>query len=147
VIDILSCAVCGKPLTISPYNRKKKYCSKQCCNADLKAQFVIRNNRGDMPLTAGTSGAVSELVVSVDLMRKGYHVFRAMSPSCPCDLVAFRGNCVLRVEVRTGAINVNGSIAYAKHQLDTHQYDVLAVVLQGSEVRYAPPLESLSTSD
>jgi len=41
-------------------------------------------------LSSGTTGAISELVAAADLMRHGYHVFRALSPNCPSDLVIYR---------------------------------------------------------
>lgn len=48
-------------------------------------------------------GAASELVAATHLMRQGYHVFRALSASCPVDMVAWRdGEAPLRVEVKSG---------------------------------------------
>lgn len=42
-------------------------------------------------LTAGTQGAVSEMMAAVDLLRRGYEVFRALSPNAGCDLIALKG--------------------------------------------------------
>lgn len=39
---------------------------------------------------------------AIHLMDSGYNVFRALSPSCPFDLYAFKGDRSLRVEVTTG---------------------------------------------
>lgn len=48
-------------------------------------------------------GAASELLASAHLMAQGYHVFRALAASCPCDLIAWRADePALRVEVKTG---------------------------------------------
>ncbi len=45
---------------------------------------------------------MSELLVSVDLMKKGYSVFRSISPACFCDLIAIKEGEIMKVEVRTG---------------------------------------------
>lgn len=91
----------------------------------------------------GTVGAVSELIVSVDLMRKGYHVFRALSAHCPCDLIAMDAGRVIRIEVRTGIVNPTGSISYPRSGLSKHAYDVMAIVIRGVEVQYIPDLKDL----
>ncbi len=119
----------------------QKYCSSACANAAFRVKTLALNNRaGDSKTTNGTAGAISELIVSVDLMRKGYHVFRAMSAHCPCDLIAMLGEKVLRVEVRTATVNLDESIGYPKHALATHRYDVLALVIRGTDVQYVPDL-------
>jgi len=53
-------------------------------------------------MSPGTCGAASELVACAYLMRAGYEVFRAVSPSTSCDLIACRDGVTKRVEVRSG---------------------------------------------
>lgn len=53
-------------------------------------------------ISTGTKGAIGELSVCADLLSKGYAVFRAVSPHCPCDLVVIKGTQTLRIEVRRG---------------------------------------------
>ena len=67
--------------------------------------------------TAGTTGAISELKVCVDLMAKGYHIFRSESPCCPCDLVALKNGITLTVEVRTIARNPSGTIPQSAYRV------------------------------
>jgi hypothetical protein len=74
------------------------------------------------------TGAVSELLASADLLRRGYDVFRAVSPQCPCDLVAMRDGVCLRVEVRTGTPYLaTGTVGVPLRETD--RFDVLAVVV------------------
>lgn len=47
-------------------------------------------------------GATSELLAAADLLRQGYEVFRALSPSASCDLIAMKAGTTYRVQVRTG---------------------------------------------
>ncbi len=85
-------------------------------------------------MTRGTNGAASELIASVDLLKRGYAVFRAVSPHCPCDLVAMRDGVCLRVEVRTGTLNLSTSNV-AIPVRDADRFDLLAVVV-GDQVGY-----------
>jgi hypothetical protein len=82
---------------------------------------------------AGRTGAASELVVCVDLIRRGYDVFRAVSAQCCCDLIAVKGINVLRVEVRTAHGTKGMSASKRGH------YDVLAVVREFN-VSYKPTI-------
>lgn len=50
---------------------------------------LIDGIRQQEALMAGAAGAIGELVAATDLMRRGYHVFRAMSPVSPCDLLVY----------------------------------------------------------
>jgi hypothetical protein len=93
-------------------------------------------NRGNV-----TTGAISELVVAVDLTRKGFEVFRAVDPSASCDLLALKDGVVVRVEVRTGTRAINGRVSFAPHNLGPHRQDCVAVVLAGDEIVYVPPFE------
>ena len=67
-------------------------------------------NRHYAKQTPATTGAISELKVAVDLLSIGYHIFRAESPSCPCDLIALKNGKIFAVEVRTIARNRSGTI-------------------------------------
>ncbi len=79
-----------------------KYCSKQCKTAYYKLLYgrgVIASDK----LPTGTVGAMVELIVSTDLMKKGYSVFRALSPSCSCDLIVLTTHgSLIEIEVKTG---------------------------------------------
>ena len=46
-------------------------------------------------------GALSELVACAWLLREGYQVFRNVSPHGPYDVVAIKGDDVIRIDVKT----------------------------------------------
>jgi len=99
-----------------------------------------------MGLTSGTTGAIGELLVAADLLQKGYHVFRAQSPSCPCDLAILKDNRLLRVEVRTGHRSRATGKVYppVKDNLSNGKYDLYVQVVHGPlEITYFPPLGTL----
>ena len=84
-----------------------------------------------------TRGAISELTVSANLMARGYEVFRALSPSASCDLIALKDGEVLRVEVRTGTYyEPTGSIGVSRRG----DYDLLAIVVAEIGVLFEPEL-------
>ncbi len=114
--EVGQCVICGKSYT----KRKphQKMCSSECRR---KHVYPSQCKARDLGLTAGTIGAISELMVSAKLMSQGYHVFRALSPCCPFDIVAVKGDEVRRIEVRTGRRNKQGTIATTKshHEMAT----------------------------
>jgi hypothetical protein len=115
-----------------------KYCDPSCRAAYWKKQYAGQNTIWNLP--SGTVGAINELRVSVDLLVKGYAVFRALSPSCPCDLVLLVDHRVFRVEVTTAHRSSNGRPTFpAKNPA---RYDLLAVVFPDSIV-YSTELPEL----
>jgi hypothetical protein len=83
---------------------------------------------------------MSELRVAVDLMLKGYDVFRALSSQTGCDLVIIKQNKILRVEVRSGRQSKRGArMFWTKPKATKIAFDIFAVVLDDSIV-YRPPL-------
>jgi hypothetical protein len=109
-----TCELCG-----AGYVKKKnyqKYCSKECSNENQRK--VSGRYVETVGVPTGTVGAISEMVVAADLMLRGYSVFRALSPSCYCDLIASNESGeVFHVEVRTGYFNqVNKKMTYPKNK-------------------------------
>lgn len=53
-------------------------------------------------LPSGTKGAMGEYLVCVDLLNKGYEVFRSVSPNTSCDLVILKDGKLRTLEVKVG---------------------------------------------
>ena len=88
-----------------------------------------------LPLAVGTVGAIHELAVSADLLRRGYAVFRALSPSCSCDLVIMKNGVLQRVEVTSGR-HTKTKIEWLPK--DPAKFDLLAVVTRDGQIHYTP---------
>lgn len=90
------------------------------------------------PLVASTRGAANELVVAVDLMRRGYDVYRAVSPALACDLVVMRGALAMRVEVRSTSRDVRGTgrVKIPILPRDKGRFDVAALVEPNGTIHY-----------
>ena len=95
-----------------------------------------------MSISKGTKGAVSELLVCADLLSRGFSVFRSTSQSCDCDLIAQKGNLLLRIEVTTSStVYKNGSLGVTFKDRDQHKFDILAVnVVPKGIIVYLPTL-------
>ena len=76
------CRVCGEPFK-GRFNQI--YC--QICKKRETLKFTTSSYPN---LCTGTTGAIQELKVSIDLMEKGFDVYRALSPSAKCDLLAIQ---------------------------------------------------------
>lgn len=123
------CVGCG--LEFVTKSSQQKYCTVDC----RKKHTYIEPKNAD--LSTGTTGAISELIVSADLLSKNIPVFRALSPSCPFDLVAaFHGRFV-SIEVRTASRAIGKDCLY--HE-DSHQgADLFGLYVHGeSNCHYCP---------
>jgi len=65
------------------------------------------------------------LLVCCNLIEKGFEVFRAVSASCSCDLIALKNKISYRVEVTKRTRVKENKIAFPKHK--NTNYDVIAV--------------------
>lgn len=127
-----TCRVCG--VNAVPMFRRKYgsiTCSKECARAEKQQKRLQQGQVLGLP--TGTIGAIGELVVAADLLLKGYAVFRALSPSCPCDLALLCEDQLYRVEVTTGHRTTDGKLLYPPKK--PNAYEVLAVVV-GRDIYY-----------
>lgn len=135
-----NCLHCG--VEFKAKKARQVYCSSEHRSFSIQDRQTALNEHRTWDIPPGTVGAIHELVASIDLMKNGYHVFRALSPSCQCDLLLLIGEKVLRVEVTTGTLHTNGTLYFPAKQ--KHRFDILAVVC-GNKVTYFPSLSELVT--
>jgi len=89
-----------------------------------------------LDLSVGNKGAISELLVCVDLTKKGFEVFRAVSPACSCDLVARKGDKIFTIEVRTAHLNSLGVLC---NPMRNFMADIMAsVLIEKNLIKYSP---------
>ncbi len=141
-----NCAECGNPI---PETRRShaRLCSYLCERARNKRMFEERNPlpaEWSKLLSAGKAGAVQELLVAADLLKRGISVFRAVSPAEICDLMIIANGSFYRVEVTTGNLNRNGTFCHAKNTFGSRRFDILAVVKRGTgQITYMPGLSNI----
>jgi hypothetical protein len=128
------CKECGREIDTSLRNKKALYCNSRCKTKHLQKKAGIKGSG----LASGTTSAINKLVVSADLLRRGYEVLRPVSPSSSCDLAILRDGKLSRVEVRAGYRNrMTGTIS--TNRKGASQQDIFAIVI-GTEIIYEPPL-------
>lgn len=136
---IRKCLRCDNPLPDN--NPTRLYCSLRC------RPSMKKNDACSSDTSKSSRGAMGELVVSADLLQLGFEVFRSVSPSSSCDLIAMKNNQLFRVEVKSswttytkadGKICNNWTIGVKQ---PNSSYDILAIVRNG-EVTYDPPLNN-----
>lgn len=89
----------------------------------------------------GSIGACAEMVVCVDLLRRGYDVFRSVSPNSECDLIVSHKGKLCRVEVKSARYAGRRRMEYGRKRLNKTKFDVLALVfLRDNSVCYQPSL-------
>ncbi len=137
-IDYKKCKNCDN---LFPLGKLKVYCSKKCRTEDVKKSYEKYNNGID--ISSATIGAIGELKVCIDLLVKGYNVYRSVSPACPCDLAITHKEKFIRVEVTTGHKSAQGKIFHNK-KMDKNKFDVLAIVLKSQEIIYVPDLKEIN---
>lgn len=125
------CPVCNQPMPEVRVRRRAITCSKKCAREREYVDGYKVLNPGLPGVSSGTVGAIAELVVTVWLFRRGWSVFRAVSPACKCDLIAMRNGALLRVEVATAYLSKSGRRSWGKKNA-SYEYDTLAAVVGDS---------------
>ena len=114
-----------------------KYCSTKCRMRKARAQWhEVNKHRKNVP--RATVGAIHEMVVCANLLGRGYHVFRAISASSPCDLAVLVDRKLFLIEVTTGYMGTTGKLQYPPHK--NGKFDAIAVVHGKEEITYLPDI-------
>jgi hypothetical protein len=133
--------MCGKKLPTGD-KRPRKYCSIKCRHkqehekyAETNANMVDQNGK---QLSSQKVGTIGEMIVILDLLKKGYHVYRNIVHSSYCDLAIITGEKFLRIEVTVGYVLPSGKLCYPPHK--KKRYDHLAVWTKAGSLTYLPEL-------
>lgn len=126
-----SCSWCKK--TISNPKSNKRFCSRICKN---QKYGEVKKAHKAVELSTGTSGAIAELLAGADLLQRGFAVFRALSPSSPCDLAILYDGKLLGIEVRTGYRCVEGNQEIRFSKKFQNGADIFAVYCPVEDIFY-----------
>lgn len=133
--EIVNCRHCLKPITGKWVSTSRVFCGKACARL-WRGGRIIELNGLRPPLSSGHIGALHELLACADLIRRGYEVFRAVSPASPFDLIIFSKRGMERVEVRTAVRMPDGTI----RTNSSDRCDILAMVFYDGTVQYRPEI-------
>lgn len=103
-----------------------------------------RKHQGEGFNNSTRVGDFGEVLVMLDLMRKGYEVFRAICRAAIVDLVVLKDGKLFRVEVTKGFRDgVKPKLRWPKH--DRTRYDVLAIWESDGSITYFKNDEPIET--
>ena len=108
----------------------------------------------EIKLSTSTKGMVSQMLVTVDLICKGYEVYQASSPASSCDLIALKNKIDTTIEVRSGNYKIGrlnmkliNFVNGRKHHDSKFNYphaniraSVVAIVTPDNKVHYEPDI-------
>ena len=69
-------------------------------------------------MSSTSRGAAAELTVATVLLLEGWDIFRALNPDAGADLIAAKDGELLRIQVRTGHRNPDGTIRFPRKAPD-----------------------------
>ena len=131
---------CHNEIPFNKYNFSRvKYCSRKCRQMQTRLRYSASTISQISGLSKGKIGAAGELQVCIDLIKKGYDVFRAIAASCPCDMVAMKKGKLFRIEVKSVTKRKDGS--FVQPNLMNISADIVAAVFD-DEIEYEPSLDS-----
>lgn len=114
------CKKCRKIFT--PKHKAAQFCSKGCKMGYNYTRYTKSETKG---ICSGTVGAIAELVVCADLMKKGFDVYRAVSPHAYADLIAIKDGRLYQFEVRTARYMDDGKIFFPTTRLENKSVAVV----------------------
>lgn len=127
------CSKCGNVIPLPRANKPNvKFCSDLC-----SSNYHTKSN--GTAATNSINGTIAEYVATIDLIKKGWQVFAAVNGIQAVDLMVYKGDIKLKIQVKTGYINDAGTLKYSP--LHNQEHDVLAVVLPDQQVIYIPSLD------
>lgn len=89
---IKNCIQCNKKFETT---RKGRFCSNFCSYRFHRKPF--KNSK----ISTGTKGSIAEFLVGVDLLQKGYEVFKSLSTNSSVDLIIKKRQFIYSVEVKS----------------------------------------------
>lgn len=123
-------------------NSRKRFCTIKCNKEYYKKLYAKLNPTPKCQPT--TLGNVQEMRVIIDLLIRGFHVFRSCSHYAPFDIIMVNEGKFRVVEVVTGYYSGSGNINHGKKKLKK-KWDYLAIVTRDGDILYEPEMEEFIT--
>lgn len=94
-----------------------------------------------MSSVTSDKGTIGELAVTIHLIELGYEVYKGVTGSEPIDLVAFKNDRFIRVQVKSRVVNAQGAVGFPRlsggyrheKRLNGTEFDVMAMYLRDTK--------------
>jgi len=106
-------------------------------NEKKRLVLLEKNPIRGLGLSTGAMGKISEQLVCIDLIKRGWFVYTAFEPTHPFDVLIIKNDVRRRVEVKTGSYDRKGREKKIT-DLKKENFDILAVVYDFSRIEYTP---------
>ena len=143
------CQNCQRPIKREGHSTDRRlYCSEECSKKGNSIRQIEKrkncNLQARLGLKPGAIGEINEKIVSIDLIKRGFKVYTAFEPTHPFDILAMKGERIIKVEVKTETVLPSGlgRVSMKKTQGHGKTFDVLAKVRNLSDITYEPEIEA-----
>ena len=131
-LPLVLCKNCGKRLSNEKIRKHAIFCNRICSSQFKKSKKVVWHNAKDNTC----SGALAELFVCYDLLKRGHTAYRSVSNTGQTDIIAIINKKLVMIEVRA-AQESSGKRSFAKKESDSYNSDIYGVVFD-KEITYLP---------
>jgi len=136
------CEICGHSFIKNRMNRQ--FCSDKCEHKAGDARYEVNESNNFHLVT----GEIAELKVVIDLMKKGYWVFKPVITGCGFDYVAIRGDEVEKIEVKVGKIHTStGRMSVTRPQGTRRTAYTLLAIVVNDYIVYERPKDAKKDKD
>jgi hypothetical protein len=140
------CAKCGTTISAGRFRRHALYCTKACRQSVVNDLHAARMQAGVeyAPINGNMVGAIGELQVATDLLKRGFLVFRNVASSGFADMVAVNplDMSVRFIDATTGTCSPATGQLNHPVKPDKRLTHVAVVVRGTNEVVYKPALDA-----
>ncbi len=130
------CKFCGKEINDKGMNGgRKSFCSYKCSQENARLKIKNANISRKLGLNTGETGQICEMLVTIDLIKRGFKVYLPFDTTDSFDLLVEKERKYEKIQVKAGFVNFQG--IKMKPQLKHHKYDKLAIVYNLNEIVYS----------
>jgi predicted AAA+ superfamily ATPase len=116
--------------------------AKRIADRIAEDRIVLLDSSSEAEIESGRQGAIGETAVALDLMRRGYEVFRPLNPQATCDLLALKEGTCIRVECKVSRLSISGSL-YRDVRDKTDKFDLLAIITPSGKIIYRDHIHAI----
>lgn len=143
------CVFCGKQFEehqSNPNKKKTKYCSTQCSQSAAVKRNTENRRKLNLGARLGLSGGkiakITQTVVAIDLIKRGWEVYTAFEDTHPFDILAIKGFSLKKIEVKSANILPSGRriVTDPKGKVKNGDYEIVASVDNLINIVYSPDI-------
>jgi hypothetical protein len=103
---------------------------------------ITKKTIDGIEMPCASVGGFSEMIVCADLLKRGFYVFRSITPNAPYDVIAIKNNDIKKIEIRTALKGVRGNCRIGKkiNHKENPPDNFAGVLFENNSCFYEPEL-------